>query len=287
MKSILLLLLAGLAFAAPLYGEMYRWTDEKGTVHFTDDLSRIPEKFRANTESRRSPRESLPSEEKGKSASGAVLSLPLKLPEPKVVEVPLLRRHDILLAEVVLNGRVKRNFVVDTGASFTLINKQTAGELGIVLDENTPVLMTSSVTDVVLMHLVTLRTMQVGSAEVENVEALVYTSSSGNDGLLGNSFLNRFRVTVDSLQGKMILLPHQGEPSPDRPGGFGRDYWTGRFRFYQQFVDQLRKLKTHYENKGARVELTRVNNAIRYFENQLGELERKASFAGVPRNWRE
>ncbi len=67
MKFIFLLLLAGLAFAAPLYGEMYRWTDEKGTVHFTDDPSRIPEKFRANTETRRSPGESLPFRREGKS----------------------------------------------------------------------------------------------------------------------------------------------------------------------------------------------------------------------------
>ena len=26
-------------------GDIYRWTDESGTVHFTDDLSKIPEKF--------------------------------------------------------------------------------------------------------------------------------------------------------------------------------------------------------------------------------------------------
>ena len=26
-------------------GEVYRWTDERGTAHFTDDPSRIPEKF--------------------------------------------------------------------------------------------------------------------------------------------------------------------------------------------------------------------------------------------------
>jgi clan AA aspartic protease (TIGR02281 family) len=287
LKPILLLLLASLTFTAPLYGQIYRWTDEKGTVHLSDDPSRIPEKFRTNTETRRSPRENPPADEKGKSASGAALSLPVRFPEPKPVEITLLRRNDLLLAEVVLNGRVRRNLIVDTGASFTLINRQTAGELGIVIDENTPVLITASVTDVVLMHLVTLRSVQVGTAEVENVEALVYTTSSVNDGLLGNSFLNRFRVTVDSLQGKMTLLPHQGEPSPDRPGGFGRDYWTGRFRFYHQFLAQLRRLKAQYESKGARVELTRVNNAIRYFENQLGELDLKASHAGVPRNWRE
>ncbi len=26
-------------------GEVYRWTDEKGTVHFTDDASKIPERY--------------------------------------------------------------------------------------------------------------------------------------------------------------------------------------------------------------------------------------------------
>jgi hypothetical protein len=30
--------------------EVYRWTDEKGTIHFTDDFSKIPEKFRRETE---------------------------------------------------------------------------------------------------------------------------------------------------------------------------------------------------------------------------------------------
>jgi clan AA aspartic protease (TIGR02281 family) len=269
------------------YGELYRWIDEKGTIHFTDDTSKIPDKFRSNAESRRSPKEAPPAEERERLIPGAVFSLPVNPPEPKSIEVPLFRKHELLLTEVVLNGRVKRNFIIDTGASFSLINKQTASELGIVIDENTPVLMTTSVTDVVLTPLVTLKSMQVGSAEVENVEALVYTMASGTEGLLGNSFLNRFRVIVDSLQGKMTLVPHQGDPSPDRPGGYGKDYWVGRFRFYHGFLEQLKKAKAHYEIRMARSELNRVNNAIRYFENQLGELDRRASFAGVPRTWRE
>jgi len=49
----------------------------------------------------------------------------------------------------------------------------------------------------------------------------------------------------------------------------------------------LKKIKRKYEGKGSSSELNRVNNAIRYFENQLSEFERKASFAGVPRNWRQ
>ena len=39
------------------YGEMYKWVDEKGTVHFTDDLSKIPEKYRQDAETRKPPKE--------------------------------------------------------------------------------------------------------------------------------------------------------------------------------------------------------------------------------------
>jgi hypothetical protein len=85
----------------------------------------------------------------------------------------------------------------------------------------------------------------------------------------------------------MTLFPMQGTPSPDRPGGFSRDYWIGQFRFYNRNLEELRRLKVSYESRGSRAELDRINNAIRYFEGQLSELERKASFAGVPRNWRE
>jgi len=30
--------------------EVHRWTDEKGTIHFTDDVLKIPEKFRREAE---------------------------------------------------------------------------------------------------------------------------------------------------------------------------------------------------------------------------------------------
>jgi hypothetical protein len=55
-------------------------------------------------------------------------------------------------------------------------------------------------------------------------------------------------------------------------------------------LELLKKLKTKYERTDVlsdKVKLNRVNNAVKYFENQLNELDRKASFASVPRNWRE
>ena len=265
------------------YGEMYKWMDEKGTVHFADDLSNVPEKYRSDAEMRKVPKEMSPSGVKEEPA----LPVMMKTTPSDGVEVNLYRKHELWLTEVLLNGKVKRHFILDSGASFTLINRQTASELGITIDEYTPFIPVATVSGVILTPLVTLKSVQVGKAELENVEALIYTMPSESEGLLGNSFLNKFRIILDTTNGKMTLFGMQGQPSLDRPGGFGRDYWMGQFGFYNRTLGDLKNLKTKNEAKGGQTELNRVNNAIRYFENQLGELERKASSAGVPRNWRE
>jgi clan AA aspartic protease (TIGR02281 family) len=283
MRSFLFFIMITVIFAAPSYAEMYKWVDEKGAMHFTDDLSSIPEKYRQDAETRKPPEESSTPQPQGKPKPPPSA----KVSEPEGFTVDLLRKHELLLAEVILNGRMKQYFIVDTGASFTLINKPIARELGITVDETTPFIPIFTASSLILTPLVTLSSIRVGEAEVENVDVLIYNMPSESAGLLGNSFLNKFKVMLDSANGKMTLYSMQGTPSPDRPGGYGRDYWVGQFRFYNRNLEQLKKLKAKIENQGASGDLIRVNNAIRYFENQLSEFERKASFAGVPRNWRQ
>jgi clan AA aspartic protease (TIGR02281 family) len=283
MKKILLipiLLLIGITYG---HGEMYKWVDEKGTVHFTDDLSNVPEKYLPKAEMRKVPQEVVLPGVKEKLPS---LSTP-KISDPEGFEVHLLRRGELWLAEVILNERVKRHLIVDTGASFTLINQEIRKDLGLTLNERTPYIPMATVSGVILTPLMTLRSMRVGNADVENVEAVVFNMPSGQDGLLGNSFLNKFKVVLDSAHAKMTLYSMQGVPSSDRPGGYSRDYWIGQFRFYHRILTELRKIKTDYGRPGTRFDLNKIHNAIQYFENQLGELERRASLAGVPRNWRE
>jgi clan AA aspartic protease (TIGR02281 family) len=277
----LLAILIVLALSAS--AEMYKWVDEKGTVHFTDDISSIPEKYRENVEERKTPQGTPDQEVREKSAPASAQ----ETSKPEGFEVPLVRRHELWLAEVILNDRLKRYLVVDTGASFTLISRQAADELGIIIGENSPSIPASTVSGFILTPLVTLSSIRVGKAEIKDVDVAVYTMPSGGDGLLGNSFLNQFRVMIDSINGKMILHSLQGIPSPDRPGGYGKDYWVGQFRYYNRNLAELKRLKTNYERSGGGAELRRVNSALQYFENRLGELERRASFAGVPRNWRE
>lgn len=45
-SNFLLLILVGLFTAFPLFAETFTWTDENGTMNFTEDYSKIPPKFR-------------------------------------------------------------------------------------------------------------------------------------------------------------------------------------------------------------------------------------------------
>ncbi len=266
-------------------GQMYKWVDEKGTVHFTDDFFKIPERYRPEAESRKVPKEPSPRPPHSPQAKPMPPALS-KAPEPERFETILIRKYGVWLAQVALNERIRRHFVVDTGASFTLISWQTANELGIDIDEDTLFTPIATASGFIFAPLVILKSLRVGEAVIENVGALVHSMPSGQDGLLGNSFFNNFRVVLDPANGKMTLFSLEGSPSPDRPGGYGRDYWVGQFRFYHQILAELRRMKKEYESSRRSSGIDRVNKAIRFFENQLGELERKASLAGVPRNWR-
>ena len=208
-----------------------------------------------------------------------------KTPESQGFQVHLSRKSGTWEAEVILNGRVKKSFTVDTGASLILIERQTAKELDLTVDEDTPIIPMSIASGSGFVPLVTLKSVRVGEAELQNVEAVILTMPFG-DGLLGNTFLNNFGVHIDSTNEKMTLSPREGKPSPDLPGGHSKDYWVSKFRFCNQVLVDLKDARKYYQRQGKGSELRRVEKAIQYFENQLNEWERRASIAGVPRNWR-
>jgi len=56
---MILFISIGLIFSSFLaFGqEVYRWVDEQGTVHFTDDLGQVPEKYRDQVQRKKPPKE--------------------------------------------------------------------------------------------------------------------------------------------------------------------------------------------------------------------------------------
>jgi micrococcal nuclease len=58
-KIILLTLTLTLALTLHAQGEVYKWTDEDGSVNFTDSIDRIPERYRKDTEKKNLPKSGL------------------------------------------------------------------------------------------------------------------------------------------------------------------------------------------------------------------------------------
>ena len=79
MKKISLIIAVGLLFFSALaFGqEVYKWVDEKGTVHFSDDLGQVPEKYRNRIQKETPPKEPPPSRPVSPSSIG-----PPKITEP-------------------------------------------------------------------------------------------------------------------------------------------------------------------------------------------------------------
>ena len=57
-----------LAIPFLIHAEVYKWVDDKGTIHFTDDYSSIPEKYLPFAEAQGFPKESPPPTPKEKSS---------------------------------------------------------------------------------------------------------------------------------------------------------------------------------------------------------------------------
>ena len=64
MKVAIIVLFCLFVFCGVGSGEIYKWMDEKGTVHFTEDPATIPEKYRGSVKSRTTEEDLMSPEER-------------------------------------------------------------------------------------------------------------------------------------------------------------------------------------------------------------------------------
>jgi aspartyl protease family protein len=121
--------------------------------------------------------------------------------------VTLHRARGNWLADVRLNDSRTARFVVDTGASACVLSPELATALRIHPGSHTDTVPMQVVGGVTTGRRVTIASVRVGDAEVENVDAVIHSIGPGIDGLLGNTFLGRFTVTLDPKKGVLILRP--------------------------------------------------------------------------------
>jgi clan AA aspartic protease (TIGR02281 family) len=133
-----------------------------------------------------------------------------KTPEDRSAEVPITRSGSAILVSGQVEDAKDVRFLVDTGSTLTIISTELAEELGFdVRRGDFPTMELQTANGPVEAPVVTLDTIQLGRAVGHNVRAAVYDIRAVDpiDGLLGLSFLEQFRFTIDGAGKKMHLQP--------------------------------------------------------------------------------
>ena len=276
-KRIFGLLLVFLVFLPPLAfrlspalsQEFYRWTDDAGVVHFTDNIYSIPEKYRNQAEKRQyvpPTQSSLPvrAPEKGK-------------PQSAQIAVPFERQGSLIVVEGIVNRRIPVKFILDTGAEVSSLPRALAPQLGV--DPGSSVLITmkgmGGNTDVPLIE---LDSIAVGDAEGTNLDVLLSDTPVKDTGLLGADFLADYKVNIQYAENQVTF-----EAGDRSYGGHTFEWWQKKFRMFHA-------IKRNYESirdlRGAAA-TDIIAKQLAVLDQKLSELEARASQAGIPREFRQ
>jgi len=174
--------------------EYYRWVDESGVLHITDNLHNVPPPQRAGAnrvQAQESPRSVEPE---------------IKLP-PKKASIPMEKHGQVVIIQATLNNKRSAKFVVDTGASYTLISNALARDLAIDVGSNPKTLSFQTANGVIQAPVTNLDSITVGGMEIRNLPTAVHDAVPDPEvaGLLGLNFLSNFRMDIDTQKGVLHL----------------------------------------------------------------------------------
>jgi hypothetical protein len=282
MRPWALLLSAVLAVPAE-GGELYRWTDERGRVHFTDDLTRVPPRYRDRATESAFPdsRVTTPAAPAARAPAAEA-----QTPAPATRHVIQVEKAGLeVTVAATLNGRLTVPFTVDTGAMINTLPRPVAEELGLLGEEEGRKVVVVGVSgEPMVVPIVRLRQVEVGGAIVEELDAAVLDTL--NVGLLGMPFFRHFRVNLDPIEGVMELEKVDLSKVDGLYGGYPESYWRGSFRTVAHQLEVIGKYRRRIP-RGFEQLHEKLDSAERYWRSEGERLEVEASRAGVPRAWRE
>jgi len=189
------------------------------------------------------------------------------------------------IVSVTIDGAPAR-MLVDTGSRFVALSRVRAAASG------APRYPVATATGLVMARLVTFNRIEAGGAVSEMVEGAVLDSApAGVDGLLGQSFLADFIVTLDPARRVMELRAPDDERDP--AGLHPRRWWTARFNRFGASRELFEAMAASAQPglSGARTPggLTALDAArLRdHYAALTRELSRIADGARVPPEWRK
>jgi clan AA aspartic protease (TIGR02281 family) len=261
---------------------IFSYKDDKGAIHFTDDLSNIPQKYRDSEKGVRKFRES-----RGAHRATPVpqIELPGTVAKNKEIQIPLIPvSGGNFLVDTLLNGRVKARLMLDTGASLITITEDIGRQLGISRFADSAQLPFNTAGGEEWMPLVALETVTIGTAETKLVEASINSHIKDIDGLLGMSFLGDFRFEIDRTNKRLTLKP------PNNPGEFVWDgksgnWWQSRFEHYDSIIKSYSSRADFLKRRGHE-KASNMQKTVDFYQKLRQKLKTRASISGVPDRFR-
>ena len=266
------------------FAGVFSYRDDKGAIHFTDDISKIPKQYRENNKGVRKHREG-----HGAYRSTVAPPGPIKFPgsvaAKQEIQIPLIPvSGGNFLVDTVLNGRVKARLMLDTGASLITLTEEIGRELGIIQYADSPQLPFNTAGGEEWMPLVALDSVGVGSAQTKLVEASINSHVKDIDGLLGMSFLGDFRFEIDRTNKRLTLKPPQikGELAWDGKSG---NWWKNRFEHYDSIIKSYSSQAGFLQRRGHE-KARNLQKTVAFYKDLRQKLQARASISGLPDRFR-
>ncbi len=269
-----------LLFPHSVFAKIYKWKDEKGKTHYTDNPSKIPKQYN----------------KKGSNLETVSGGPPDLEAVPVSIHFPTNRRsggkHIIPLkkvsggnysVETIINGNVRADLMLDTGASLVILSDRISKLLKLKNLDKGPQMQFSTAGGTISSPLLILKKVQVGSAIVRNVEASINPHMGMMDGLLGMSFLSEYQMEVRSSSNELVLKRHKskGEPLWD---GHTAKWWKTKYDGYTNSIRQYQGFQHMVRGQSKKVK--DAKKMVKYYEKLHRALEQRADRAGLPKKYR-
>lgn len=292
-SSICLLLLLLLPCSPVLSDEegLYKWVDEKGTIHFTDSLAKVPLEHRNQVEERTSINGAGSTQNTYSRDENTSQSAEISVATLNRFEIPYKGSSKRIIIPVTFNGSTEAHMLLDTGATNLLISPHLAYRLGL-FDQRHGKLVTAArgIGGPVPAILTIIDKVEVSDASTKFIPATIAQIPSNDfEGLMGMDFMANYKISIDTH--KHIVTFEELSSTSDMPGGHDKAWWQDNFqRFsmakvaWKNYLNRLGKvsMQTSEIKWRKRVAEYQYNQA-----NKLhGKFERYATWHSVPTHWR-
>lgn len=143
-------------------------------------------------------------------ARGAIAGLAGLAPAPPPdsdVLVPLESGLGVWIVPVLINGVHHGRFLLDTGSSVVVVGPAFASAMGLIQRDGGDAVELQTLGGRTRGPASTVASLRVAGAELQDLPVVVHDPGPGLDGILGNTFLTHYRVTVDSDRRQLTLRP--------------------------------------------------------------------------------